>query len=225
MRFLLVEDNVELGNAIAERLGLEGHIVDWATTLGEANTFITNTQYQVALIDMTLPDGDGKTLLQTLRRSGEPAQSETPIIILTARSTVSDRVDSLDSGADDYLVKPFEFEELLARCRAVIRRKQGRVQNAAQFGDLSFDAQTASLWIGETPISLRNRERRLMEAFFDAPGRTLSKQHLHDRLFSFDDDVTDNAIEVYVARLRKKLGQSDVTIETQRGVGYRLVTR
>ncbi|NVK29642.1 MAG: response regulator transcription factor [Gammaproteobacteria bacterium] len=225
MRFLLVEDNVELGNAITERLGLEGHIVDWATTLGEANTFITSTQYQVALIDMTLPDGDGKTLLQTLRRSGEPAQSETPIIILTARSTVSDRVDSLDSGADDYLVKPFEFEELLARCRAVIRRKQGRVQNAAQFGDLSFDAQTASLWIGDVPISLRNRERRLMEAFFDAPGRTLSKQHLHDRLFSFDDDASDNAIEVYVARLRKKLGQSDVTIETQRGVGYRLVTR
>jgi two-component system, OmpR family, response regulator TctD len=218
MRFLLVEDNAELSASVAARLGLEGHGVDRAGTLAEAEEFLAVVTYDLILLDIMLPDGDGRDFLARHRR----AERETPVIVMTARSAVSDRVDALDTGADDYITKPFDFAELEARCRAVLRRKGGAAQTQRSFADLTFDPLAATLTIAGEVRDMRSREVRLMELFLNAPGRILSKEHLVDRLFSFSEPVTDNAIEVYVGRLRKKLVGSRARIETVRGLGYRL---
>ncbi|SEF62859.1 two-component system, OmpR family, response regulator TctD [Jhaorihella thermophila] len=145
------------------------------------------------------------------------------MIVLTARSEVSDRVGSLDLGADGYITKPFDFAELEARCRAVLRRRGGAAGNERAFGGAVLDPLRAELRFGARAVALRNRELRLLEVFFAAPDRVLSKAHLMDRLFSFSDEVSENAIEVHVARLRKRLEGAPVRIETVRGLGYRLV--
>ena len=168
-----------------------------------------------------LPDGDGRTFLTEQRQ----ARKRTPVIVLTARSEVSDRVGLLDLGADDYITKPFDFSELQARCRAVLRRQGGNAANQKTFGDAVFDSTAGTLTTAAGTTTLRNRELRLLEVFFGAPGQIFSKTHLMDRLFSFSDDVSENAIEVYVGRLRKKLTSSGVQIETVRGLGYRMVDR
>lgn len=218
MRFLLIEDNKDLGKSVQERLALDGHAVDWAQNLVGAEDCLGVTTYDLILLDIMLPDGDGREFLQRHRASDR----DTPVIVLTARSQVSDRVHMLDLGADDYITKPFDFSELEARCRAVLRRRSGSASNIKRFGDLEFDALAATLTIGETTEDLRNRELRLIEIFFSAPGRIFSKSQLVDRLFSFSEEVSENAIEVYVGRLRKKLDTSAVRIETVRGVGYRM---
>ena len=168
-----------------------------------------------------LPDGDGRGFLKAHRAASDP----TPVIVLTARSEVSDRVGLLDLGADDYITKPFEFAELEARVRAVMRRLGGAADNSREFAGLTFDSTTGTISAGGVEDQLRNREMRLLEVFFAAPGQIFSKSHLMDRLFSFSDDVSENAIEVYVGRLRRKLDRSHATIETVRGLGYRLVRR
>jgi two-component system response regulator TctD len=165
-----------------------------------------------------LPDGDGRDFLNAQRARGK----DTPVIVLTARSEVSDRVGALDMGADDYIPKPFDFAELEARCRAVLRRRTGTATNVKRFGNVAFNALEGTLTNGDRVISLRNRELRLLEVFFGAPGQIIPKPKLVDRLFSYDEDVSENAIEVYVGRLRKKLEGSDVSIVTVRGLGYRL---
>ena len=218
VRFLLVEDNAELSASVAARLGLEGHGVDCAGTLAEAEGYLAVTAYDLILLDIMLPDGDGRDFLARHRRD----ERQTPVIVMTARSAVSDRVDALDTGADDYITKPFDFAELEARCRAVLRRKGGAVQTVRGYGDLTFDPLAATLVVEGETRDLRSREVRLFEVFLNAPGRILSKEHLVDRLFSFSESVSDNAIEVYVGRLRKKLTGSRVRIETVRGLGYRL---
>ena len=218
VRFLLVEDNAELAASVAARLGLEGHGVDRAGTLAEAEEFLLSAPYDLILLDIMLPDGDGRDFLARHRK----AERQTPVIVMTARSAVSDRVDALDTGADDYITKPFDFAELEARCRAVLRRKGGLVQTLRRFADLSFDPLSATVAFGTESRDLRSREVRLLELFLNAPGRILSKEHLCDRLFSFSEPVSDNAIEVYVGRLRKKLTGSQARIETVRGLGYRL---
>ena len=218
VRFLLVEDNAELAGSVAARLGLEGHGVDRAGTLAEAEDYLLAASYDLILLDIMLPDGDGRDFLARHRRS----ERQTPVIVMTARSAVSDRVDALDTGADDYITKPFDFAELEARCRAVLRRKGGSAQTLRNFADLSFDPLSATVLIAGESRDLRSREVRLLELFLNAPGRILSKEHLCDRLFSFSEPVTDNAIEVYVGRLRKKLAGSRARIETVRGLGYRL---
>lgn len=218
MRFLLVEDNAELSASVAARLGIDGHGVDHAGTLAEAEEYLAAVSYDLILLDIMLPDGDGRDFLARHRR----AERETPVIVMTARSAVSDRVDALDTGADDYITKPFDFAELEARCRAVLRRKGGAAQTLRSFADLTFDPLAATMTIAGEARDMRSREVRLMELFLNAPGRILSKEHLVDRLFSFSEPVTDNAIEVYVGRLRKKLVGSRARIETVRGLGYRL---
>lgn len=218
MRFLLVEDNPELSASVAARLSLDGHGVDAAANLAEAAECLAAASYDLILLDIMLPDGDGRDFLAQHRR----AEGATPVIVMTARSAVSDRVDALDTGADDYITKPFDFAELEARCRAVLRRRGGAAQTIRTFADLSFDPMAATLTIAGESRDLRSREMRLMELFFAAPGRILSKDHLVDRLFSFSEPVSDNAIEVYVGRLRKKLTGSRARIETVRGLGYRL---
>ena len=144
------------------------------------------------------------------------------MIVLTARSEISDRVGVLDLGADDYITKPFDFAELEARVRAVLRRRSGGGQNQKRFGDLVYDRLSGTLEIGDEQISLRNKELRLLEVLLASPGKIFSKPNLVDRLFSYDEDVSENAIEVYVARLRKHLKGSSVEIATVRGLGYRI---
>lgn len=219
MRFLLVEDSDELAAAVASRLGLDGHGVDRAATLAEAAEFLTAAPYDLILLDISLPDGDGRDFLARERL----ARRDTPVIMMTASVSVSDRVSTLDQGADDYITKPFDFAELQARCRAVLRRHAGAADSRQRFAGFVFDALAATLTIGGEVRELRARELRLLEILLSRPGQTYSKSHLIDRLFSFDEEVSDNAIEVYVGRLRRKLDGSGARLETLRGVGYRLI--
>ncbi|WP_150526054.1 response regulator transcription factor [Roseibium sediminis] len=218
MRFLLIEDNVELGRAIVERLSLDGHVVDQAESLADARDHCATADYDLILLDIMLPDGDGRTFLAEHRAR----ENATPVIVLTARSEVSDRVGVLDLGADDYIVKPFDFAEFEARCRAVLRRRGGVAGNRVTRGDLTFDTLAGTLHVGGDDIQLRNRELRLFEIFVNSPGQIFSKSKLVDRLFSYDEDVSENAIEVYVGRLRKHLTRSSANIVTVRGLGYKL---
>ncbi|KZL17903.1 Transcriptional regulatory protein tctD [Pseudovibrio axinellae] len=218
MRYLLVEDNVKLAAAIMDRLTMDGHVVDHADKIGVAEDFVSTAEYDMILLDIMLPDGDGREFLSNHRSR----QDETPVIVLTARSEVSDRVGVLDLGADDYITKPFDFSELEARCRAVWRRQSGGVTNAKRFGDVIFDSLAGTLNVGSQTVSLRNKELRLLEIFFGAPEVIFSKTKLVDRLFPYDEDVSENAIEVYVGRLRRHIASSSVQIITVRGLGYRL---
>ncbi|MEM9551592.1 MAG: response regulator transcription factor [Pseudomonadota bacterium] len=218
MRFLLVEDSKSLATAVCDRLRLDGHVVDHAPDVAQAEAFSETTDYDLILLDIMLPDGDGRGFLKAHRDRA----SETPVIVLTARSAVSDRVSVLDLGADDYITKPFDFSELEARCRAVLRRRGGAASSTRRFGDIIFDAVSGSLTVAGQKIDLRNKEMRLLEIFLSAPDRIFSKAKLVDRLFSYDEAVSDNAIEVYVARLRKHLDGSSVRIVTVRGAGYRI---
>ncbi len=218
MRFLLVEDAADLARSVQDLMRLNGHGVDWAASLAEAQDCLAAADYDLILLDISLPDGDGRRFLADLRRAG----TDTPVIMMTARTAVSDRVDALDGGADDYLSKPFELAELEARARAVLRRRGGAAQTVRRFADLTFDPLSATLTVAGDARELRNRELRLFEVLLNAPERIFSKDQLCDRLFSFAESVTDNAIEVYVARLRRKLEGSTARIETVRGLGYRL---
>ena len=219
MRYLLIEDTKPLAQSLVERLALDGHGVDWAANLAEAEELVSISNYDLILLDMTLPDGNGRDFLERHRR----AKRDTPVIVITARSAVSDRIDTLDIGADDYITKPFDVAELEARCRAVLRRRHGAAQTLQTFADLAFDPLAATVAVAGDTRALRSRELRLLEIFLSAPNRIFSKEDLVDRLFSLSEAVTDNAIEVYVLRLRKKLAGSQAQIETVRGVGYRLV--
>ena len=218
MRFLLIEDNQALANAVIERLSLDGHIVDHAADLTTAWDYTATAEYDLILLDIMLPDGDGRSFLEQ-RRS---AKSRTPVIVLTARSEVSDRVGILDLGADDYMVKPIDFSELEARCRAVLRRQTGAAQNTISFGEIEFDSLAATLKVNGAEVKLRTKELRLFEVFINAPNQIFPKSQLLDRLFSYDVEASENAIEVYVGRLRKHLSGSNVCITTVRGLGYKL---
>lgn len=218
MRFLLVEDNHDLAQSVQTRLSLDGHGVDWAASLEDAEDHLATASYDLILLDIMLPDGDGRDFLAAHRR----AKRDTPVIVMTARSAVSDRVALLDSGADDYVTKPFDFTELEARVRAVLRRRMGSSQPTVSYADLTFNPLTATVTINDSPRELRNRELRLFEILISSPNQIFSKGQLCDRLFSAAESVTDNAIEVYVGRVRKKLEGSAAKIETVRGVGYRL---
>lgn len=218
MRFLLIEDNQALASAVMDRLGLDGHVVDLAGDLATAWDFTATTDYDLILLDIMLPDGDGRSFLTRHRE----AKSRTPVIVLTARSEVSDRVGMLDLGADDYMVKPIDFSELEARCRAVLRRQGGAARNVISFGNLEFDSLAGTLKIDQRETKLRTRELRLFEVFINAPNQIFSKPKLVDRLFSYDEEASENAIEVYVGRLRRHLAGTDVAITTVRGLGYKL---
>ena len=218
MKFLLIEDNKELAQALSIRMQLDGHVIDHAGNFAEAVAFSETGDYDLILLDIMLPDGDGRDFLEH-HRAG---RKDTPVIVLTARSQVSDRISMLDLGADDYVTKPFDHAELQARCRAVLRRKSGSAQTVIRLGDVEFDPVAGHLTVAGKVVALRNRELRLLELLINSPGQIFSKQKLFDRLFSYDDDVSENAIEVYIARLRKHLDKSSLTITTLRGLGYRL---
>lgn len=218
MKYLLIEDNQELANAISARMRLDGHVIDHAENLVDAISYSDNVDYDLILLDIMLPDGDGREFLEHHRG----LKKDTPIIVLTARSQVSDRISMLDLGADDYVTKPFDHAELEARCRAVLRRKSGSTKTILRVGNIEFDPVAGHLSVAGKLLTLRNRELRLLEVLINSPGQVFSKQKLVDRLFSYDDDVSENAIEVYIGRLRKHLESASVTITTLRGLGYRL---
>jgi two-component system response regulator TctD len=218
MRFLLIEDNRELAAAIVDRLSLDGHVVDHAPDLATGRDYRATSTYDLVLLDINLPDGDGREFLRDLQNG----PSDTPVIAVTARSEVSDKVGILDLGADDYIAKPFDFSELQARVRAVLRRRAGATSNTQRIGDIEFNRLAGTIGAGGETHELRNRELRLFEVLADNPNVIFSKSKLVDRLFSYDEDVSENAIEVYVGRLRKHLTGSRVAITTIRGAGYRL---
>lgn len=213
----MIEDNTELAEAVVNRLALDGHAVDHAASLAQAEDWLATADYDLILLDVMLPDGDGRDFLRRKR-----GHLETPVIVLTARAQVSDRVGALDQGADDYLTKPFDFSELEARCRAVLRRRGGSARNQISLGPALFDPLAGTLSHEGRSVELRNREIRLLELFARHPGQIMSKSHLMDRLFSQEAEVTENAIEVHVGRLRKRIEGMGLRIETLRGLGYRL---
>lgn len=216
MRILLIEDAAGLGEAVREQIAEDGHAVDWVQRLAQAEASLRSTAYDLVLLDLMLPDGQGLELLRRRRAAGDA----TPVIILTARDRISDRIAGLNAGADDYLVKPFDLDELSARVAAVARRYSGNPNPLLQLGALSVDRAARSVRREGTPVELTAREWALFEAFLQHPGALLSKAQLEERLYEFGAEIESNTIEVYISRLRKKLGQG--LIETVRGMGYRL---
>lgn len=220
MRLLLVEDNEDLGDALERHFRADGHAVDWARTAPEAEDYLHagGGEYDLVVLDIMLPGGDGRQILQQIRSS----ESDLPVLVLTARSQVADRVHLLDLGADDYMTKPFEVAELDARCRAVVRRRHGMTQSLVQVGALELDAAASTVTAAGQPLDLRSRELRLLEVLLSSPGQVFSKAQLMDKLFGLAEDASENAIEVYIGRLRRKIRNGGVVIETVRGLGYRL---
>ncbi|MDF1748158.1 MAG: response regulator transcription factor [Alphaproteobacteria bacterium] len=216
MRILLVEDDDILGAAVRDQIAADGHAVDWFQRLDESDDALSTTQYDLILLDLNLPDGLGLTFLTTLRRRG----SSVPVIILTARDQLSDRLSGLNAGADDYLVKPFDLSELSARIAAVSRRYTGNPNPLMEFGDLEIDIATKRIFKQGLSVDLTAREWALLSCLLQSPSATISKSRLEDALYAFGAEVESNAVEVYVSRLRKKLGHD--IIHTIRGLGYRM---
>lgn len=215
MRILVVEDDPDLGDALLKRLRREGHAVDLQDDGEVADDILSYQDYEVVVLDIGLPNMNGFEILKAMRRRG----SRTPVLMLTARSNIEDRIDALDVGADDYMSKPFDFREFDARCRALLRRSQGLASNIITVGDLVFDRNAKLVRVGDTQLALPNREFRLLEILIGNLGRVLSKEQIASQLFDFDDDAGPNAIELYIGRLRRKL-EGALSLRTVRGVGY-----
>jgi two-component system, OmpR family, response regulator TctD len=193
-----------------------GYAVDTVGDGEEADELLRSEFYNLVVLDLMLPGIAGKDVLHRLRQR----RSRTPVLVLTARSDVDDKVGALDYGADDYLVKPFDFRELEARCRALLRRPHGMAASEVTFGNLVFDGAAKRVTVAGLPVELGSREFRLLELLLANLNRVLSKDALLDQLFGLDDAVAPNAIELYVSRLRRKLEGSAVRIRTLRGLGY-----
>ncbi len=216
MRILLVEDDPMVGAALRKGLQQDGHTVDWVSEATAAQAALIPAAHDLMLLDLGLPGKSGLALLADLRRAGNPL----PVIICTARDAVADRVKGLDLGADDYLVKPFAFEELGARIRAVTRRRLGQPANRLVHGALVLDPASHEVLLEGRPVALSAREFAILEALMERPSAVLSRAQIEDRLYGWEDEVASNAVEVHVHNLRRKLG--DATIRTVRGLGYSL---
>lgn len=214
MRLLLVEDDSMIGSSVRLGLQQDGFTVDWVRDGRAAELAMANDVYDALLLDLGLPKKDGLDVLRTLRRRG----NRTPVLILTARDAVADRVTGLDAGADDYLVKPFDLDELAARVRALVRRQSGRAEPVIQVGGLALNPATHEASLHGKPVPLSAREFALLQAFLDRPGAVLSREQLEEKLYGWGREVESNAIEVHIHSLRKKLGPD--FIKNIRGVGY-----
>ena len=223
MRILLAEDDHPLAEALARRLGEVGHAVDVFDTVVDAAAAWPTVAYDLAIIDLMLRDGDGRTLVRAMRAAGQV----TPTLILTARDEIGDRVDGLDSGADDYLVKPFAMDELLARSRALIRRSGALSGIDFRIGNLAYTPQTATLAIAGQPVTLTALEHAALDRLLRAGDRITPKERMGEHLYAFERDWSDNAVETVIHRLRKKLAAAGATVEVRalRGLGYLLVER
>jgi two-component system OmpR family response regulator len=216
MRLLLLEDDPTLGDGLRDFLASDGHVVDWCTTLAQARALL-DEPYDAWLLDWNLPDGSGLDLLASLRARGRL----TPAIVLTARDQLADRIRGLDSGADDFLVKPFAPEELSARLRSLSRRVTGGAQRRA-FGAVEVDLAARTAWRDGQTVTLTGREWAILEALVLRAGRIVSRHDLEALVLGFESELASNAIEVHVFKLRSKLGKT--LIETVRGLGYRIRT-
>ncbi len=218
MRILLVEDDSMLGEGVRHGLRQQGHAVDWVQDGHAAERALMGVPYEMVVLDLGLPRKGGKEVLRELRRRG----NNVPVLILTAQAAVSERVAGLDSGADDYLVKPFEFDELRARVRALQRRSSGTVA-LIEHGRLALNAATREVFLDGAAVALSAREFSLLHVFLERPGHPISRAKLEERLYGLDEEVESNVIEVHVHALRRKLGAE--WIKTLRGVGYMIPRR
>lgn len=216
MHVLLVEDDALVASGIRAGLATVDFVVDSVPTIEEARRALQSVHSDAVILDRGLPDGDGMQLLEEWRAAGV----QTPVLILTARDAVRDRVDGLQSGADDYLIKPFDLDELVARLYALLRRAAGRASGLIRHGALTLDPAARQVSVNGEPVMLSRRELVLLEAFLYAPRSVLSASQLKDSLYGLNDDVESNALNVHIHHLRRKLGNG--LIETVRGLGYRL---
>ena len=214
MRLLIVEDDRMIGESLQRALRLEGYAVDWVRDATAAAGTLASERFDLVLLDLGLGQADGLDVLRALRARDDA----TPVIVLTARDARGDRVAGLDAGADDYLVKPFELDELNARIRAVLRRRDGRAGPLLNHGRVSLDPASRRVSLGGVPVTLSAREYAVLEALMARPGAVLSRAQLEDRLYGWGEEIESNAVSVYVHQLRKKLGAD--FIGNVRGVGY-----
>ena len=218
MKILLVEDNLELAQSLAELLRQHAFVVDHVDRGDAADQLLTQSHYDLLLLDLNLPQLTGKALLRRLRERGDSL----PVIVLTASDSLDQKVLCLEIGADDYLVKPVEVRELLARMQAIARRQMPGRDNHVRCGNLQLDLRTRLFSVAGEELTLPPRERSVLEALMLQNGSALSKQRLMDVIYGMDEDASADAVDLYVHRLRKKLQASDTTIMTLRGVGYLL---
>jgi two-component system response regulator TctD len=216
MRILLVEDNEDLGEAIEKRLRGAGHSLEWVRDGADVVAATRGEPFDAVALDLTLPNRDGIALIAELRREKFAA----PILVITARSEIDDKVSLLDLGADDYLVKPFDLRELEARLRALIRRTGGQTTSTIAAGNIEVDLAGLNVTIAGRPLDLGRREFRLLEILVTNLNKVVPKERLMNQLFNFDEAVSINALELHISRLRRKLDGADVEIGTVRGVGY-----
>lgn len=223
MRLLVVEDNPKLSDLLVALLNDQSYAVDAAPTVEDARAALDVATYDLVILDLALPDGDGGTVLRELRRRGESV----PVLVATARTEVVHRVATLDQGADDYLVKPFSPEELLARVRALLRRPARTLNPVIVAGNVALDTAQISVNIGETAVDMPRREITVLETLIRSHGRLVSRRALEDAIYSLNAEVTPNAIEVAVSRVRKRLEShgATVAITAMRGLGYILADK
>jgi len=216
MRILVVEDDAMLLDGLKVGLGIHGFTVDAVASCGDARTALTTAEFDALVLDLMLPDGYGLDILRELRQR----QDTTPVLLLTAKDTVPDRIGGLDSGADDYLGKPFDLDEVAARLRAISRRAAGRASPLLEWNGIALDPGRRTVEVDGRPVNLSRREFSVLEALMMHPGTVLSKDQLADRLYGWQEDVESNTVEVHIHHLRDKVGRN--AIETVRGLGYRL---
>ena len=216
MRLLLVEDDAMIGRAVRQGLGDAGFTVDWVTDGRAAELALGNGVYDLAVLDLGLPGKDGMAVLRELRARRDPV----PVLIVTARDAVADRIEGLNTGADDYLLKPFDLDELVARVRALLRRHAGGAMPVLECGSLTLDTVRREVRRGGREIQLSAREFALLEALMQRPGAVLSREQLEDAVYGWGEEVGSNAVEVHLHHLRRKLGAE--TIRNVRGVGYKV---
>lgn len=214
MRLLLVEDDPMIGEAVQDLLRAEHYAVDWARDGDAADTALRTQTYDLVLLDLGLPKRDGITVLRDLRAR----KTRTPVLVATARDAVAQRIEGLDAGADDYVLKPYDLDELLARIRALLRRAAGRAEPVYEHKGVSINPTTREATVNGVPVVLSAREWAVLEPLLARPGLVLSRQQLEDKLYGWGDEVSSNAVEVYIHGLRKKLGP-DLLLNV-RGVGY-----
>ncbi|MEO6972010.1 MAG: response regulator transcription factor [Rhodoferax sp.] len=219
MRVLLVEDSVDVAHAINAHLVRLGHTVDWEVDGAKAAAVVIAEHYDLIILDVMLPGMDGYALLQRVRN----VPLRTQVLMLTACAEIDERVKALDMGADDYLIKPFDFRELEARIRVLLRRVSGDSTNQLSCANLTLDRKSRTVRIDGVPLELTRREVTLLEIIIARPGRVYGKDELLDKLFTLDDNPNANTVEQYIARLRKKLSGAHFEIRTLRGLGYQVV--
>lgn len=216
MHILVVEDDPVLADGLKVGLGLAGATVDTVSTCGDARVALSTMSFDAMVLDVMLPDGSGLNLLAMLRRAGET----TPTLLLTALDDTQDRIRGLDVGADDYLGKPFDLDELAARVRAIVRRASGRAAALMRCGDVVLDPAALTATVRNEPVSLSRREFAVLSALMERPGMIRSRADIEERLYGWQEEVESNAVEVHIHNLRAKIGRA--AIETVRGLGYRM---